>query len=172
MHFKRIAFVFLCALNVNATGAKIHVDRSLKEQLLNILNTSDSLHTALVMQNEKLVKSNIDNLRAVVNSALALSLQSGDENIRVHLVKTLRSMKGRLNDVRSVPNADPRKKYYLRESFQQIVQIARSYDLNHKYVIFFCAKDKERGVWLQKNTKAQNPFDPAGTLAKCGSVVR
>ncbi len=160
-----------------AVNTRIKVDESTAKSLGAILKGSENLHSNLVVEpakrDGKKVREDAIQLIQAVRSALKTARGKEPAENLIHLEKVLMSMEGRLQDYLSVPDGDSnRRLFFLRELFQYIIQIARQYDVNNSYNIFFCPKDKQKGIWLQKSTKAQNPFDVDGTLRNCGSLVK
>ncbi len=160
-----------------AINSRIKVDESTAKSLSAILKGSDSLHSNLVMEvakrDSKRVRDDAIQLIQAVRTALKIARGKEPAENLIHLEKILMSMEGRLQDFLSVPEQDTnRKLFYLREMFQLIIQIARQYDVHNGYNIFFCSKDKNKGIWIQKSSKAQNPFDVDGSLKNCGALVK
>jgi hypothetical protein len=160
-----------------AINTRIKVDESTAKSLSAILKGSDSLHSNLVVdvakRDHKKVREDAIQLIQAVRTALKTARGKEPAENLIHLEKILMSMEGRLQDFLSVPEQDSnRRLFFLREMYQLIIQIARQYDVNNSYNIFFCPKDKNKGIWIQKSTKAQNPFDVDGTLKNCGALVK
>jgi hypothetical protein len=151
---------------------KIKLSQPVAKSLLVILQGSDALHNALYAKDEKKVMENVMQLVKTVELTQVVSSKSENEETRVHLDKILTSTKNRLRDVQNTPSEKERRLSYLKEFFQQVIQITRLYDLSHSYNVFFCPKDKEKGVWIQKSNRAQNPYDPDGNLKACGVIMR
>lgn len=114
------------------------------------------------------VNDQIKTLIASLNKASDQSKLAGPS--KVALEKIIAAARARLQDAQSVSKNSKKRTEFISESVRQIIQIAQMYDLDHKYKIFFCSKDK--AIWLQSGAKAQNPFDGSGKLKTCGTVMR
>ncbi len=174
-------FVFFCSFGTGVVAASINsrikVDSLTAKSLLIILRGSESLHTNLVVEaakrDSKKIKTDASQLVQLVKVALKTAREKEPAENLIHLEKILISTEARLQDYLNVSDAEnERRLFYLREFFQQITQIARQYEVPHTYNIFFCPKDKQKGIWIQKSTKAQNPFDVDGSLKNCGAMVK
>jgi len=153
--------------------SKMKLSKPVASSLLVVLQGSDALHTSLFAKDEKKVQENILQLVKTLEITQAVSTRSENAETLVHLEKILTTTKNRLRDVQNIPLSEKERRLnYLREFFQQVIQITRLYDLTHGFNVFFCPKDKEKGVWIQKSSKAQNPFDPDGSLKSCGVNMR
>jgi len=163
-------FVFLMA-SVSLGASKIKVQPAVEQVLSVLLRGANSLHGALYKEDERRVKELIPQLSKAVDLALSLIHKNESQESRIHLEKLLETTKARLTDYQNFnENQSEKKQYYLREFYQQMTQIARSFDLDYKPKIFFCSKDR-RAVWVQTGRKAQNPFNPAGNLKSCGVIM-
>jgi hypothetical protein len=169
---------------------KIKVNQPLAGRLMTILVETEALHRSLVgnevevevkgkgktkKKEMKRVPSSIgvkDQIKVLIGSIDKASQHSKLAGPgRVALDKILLATKARLKDAQSVSGKNSKQRTeFLKESFRQINQIARMYELDHKYKIFFCSKD--RTEWIQSGSKAQHPFEPDGKLKSCGMVMR
>jgi len=173
-------FVFIFILGSIALAAnsnRIKIDASTASSLLIVLKGSESFHTNLVdtvtKKDTKKIKQDAAQLSQLVKVALRTAREKEPAENLMHLEKILLSADGRLQDFINVAEGETtRRLHYLREFFKQIIQIASKYAVPHNFNIFFCPKDKQKGVWIQKSTKAQNPFDSDGTLKNCGAIVK
>jgi hypothetical protein len=167
-----LLFLLLSPLAIGATP-RIQLSKPVSSSLLIVLQGSESLHAALFSKNEKKVSEDVQQLLKTVELTQNISSRSETAETLVHLGKILTTTKNRLRDVQNVSLAEKERRLsYLREFYQQIIQITRLYDVSHGYNVFFCPKDKEKAVWIQKSSKAQNPFDPDGNLKSCGVLMR
>lgn len=143
---------------------RIDVKPVLKTELNLVLAQADKLHSACVLQNDRVIdettKSFVNRLgKAEKHSTLAKVQQT-------HLVKILRAI--RKNLVSSLNQMGANKKEFIKEAFKDVVQLTRLYNLDN-YNVFFCSKDSS--LWLQKGAKAKNPIHPEKFL-ECGKIVR
>ncbi|MGE3975158.1 MAG: hypothetical protein AB7F59_11595 [Bdellovibrionales bacterium] len=172
-----LAFSFLSVVVMPPTllsaTPKMKLSQPVAGSLFVILKGSEALHSSLYGMDHKKAQENVMQLIKTVEIAQAVSSRSENAETLVHLDKILSSIKNRLRDVQNIPsNEKERRLSYLKEFFQQLIQLTRLYDISHSYNVFFCPKDKEKGVWLQRSSKAQNPFDPEGSLKACGVMMR
>jgi hypothetical protein len=189
---RKIIFFLFCAVVCFSSAVhaakpikKIKVNQPLAGRLMTILIETEALHRALVgtevevkgkgkKKEMKRVPSSIgtrDQIKVLISSIDKASQHSKLAGPgRVALDKILAATKGRLLDAQSAGKNAKQRTEYLKETFRQINQIARMYDLDHKYKIFFCSKD--RTEWIQSGAKAQHPFEPDGKLKNCGMVMR
>lgn len=176
---KLLKLVLICvvALLIGESGRcatpKMKLSQAVAKSLFVILQGSEALHSSLYSKDDKKVQETIMQLVKTLEITQALSVRSENAETLVHLEKILTTTKNRLRDVQNVSlNEKERRLNYLREFFQQVIQITRLYEVSHNFNVFFCPKDKEKGVWIQKSSKAQNPFDPDGSLKSCGVLMR
>ncbi len=176
-----LSFIFSFCLSRSVAAAainsRIKIDPNTAKSLQIILKGSESLHSNLVTETTKRDHKKIKEDAAQIIQLLKVAIKTAKEkepaeNL-IHLEKILMSTEGRLQDFLSVPEGDgQRRLFYLREFYQHIIQIARQYEVPNAYNIFFCPKDKQKGIWIQKSTKAQNPYDVDGPLRNCGALVK
>ena len=160
-----LGLVLLLPLTTSARNfGSIQVEGPLRSELNKVLKATVELHSACIEQNDQRIKSS---LSAVISSIDKAGRQASlAEDDRMLLLKMLDSARAQLQATRM--NQGDLKIEALKESFNQLVQIAQVFKLD-SYRIFFCPKDQS--VWIQESLKAKNPVNP-DKYADCGNRVR
>ena len=139
---------------------KIELKETLRVELNAVLKSASQLHQACFRRDETAIEATMKQLNRKINDAEAMSNMAPVK--KTHLLKMLSAARENLEQGRNQKGDDRQRS--LGETFRQLVQIVRVFDVK-KYRVFFCSKDKK--VWLQKSRKAQNPFHPV-KFKNCG----
>lgn len=146
------------------TYPRMPLNAQLKAELNAVLKTANDMHTAFFTKDEQKIEQTVERMLAQIDSANRKTVLAEDQ--RPHLQKMLDSTKNQMNALRN--SSGEERRLSLKGALEQLVLIARTYDLD-RYKIFFCPKD--RAVWLQTGSKAQNPVHP-DQYASCGKQVQ
>jgi hypothetical protein len=159
-----IVFLYPFTNWASKTYPRMPLNAQLKAELNNVLKAASEMHGAFFEQNEQKIEQSVEQVLVSIEQAnRKTSLAEGQ---RPHLQKMLDSTRNQMNSLRN--SSGPDRTESLKGAMEQLVLIARTYDLD-RYKIFFCPKD--RSVWLQKAVKAQNPIHPK-LYASCGKLVQ
>lgn len=147
-----------------AIGGELALSSQLRRELDLVLKAGDSLHKALVQQNEEQVELSLrDVLYQLDRSKTASYLAKPHE--RRHLMRILEAAREQFELTQTTFGEDRRMRF--ESGFNQIVNLLRIYRLDRAFTIFFCPKDKT--TWIQRGSKPQNPFHPES--GSCGMKV-
>ena len=145
---------------------RIRLAPKLQAQLIVLIDEGARLHEVATQGDRAALVKQVARLRRALTQTQQLSPMAKVH--RVHLDRTLGSLAAPLNRLRESP--DSTFKPLLQESFRQLLQIARSYEIPHKYNYFFCGIDKSS--WYQSGKAPRNPVNPTGRTAKCGTLMQ
>lgn len=164
----RLILGLLCfALTLSATPASagdLNLHPLVMRELNVLVRTSDTLHVAMVRDDEEFLEIAIRDLFLQTDRVWATSSRAKPHE-RYHLIKILDSLREHLEIAHSAYGEE--RKQSLLMIFRQLVNIVRIYKVNKSYGIYFC--DRDKSTWIQKGVKVQNPF---GVAAKtCGLKV-
>lgn len=167
MKYWSLVFILLMSLVFPAQsarrGQRIEVKGALKKQLNQVLKDTSLLQQARVSRNKVKVSSSIRQLLKSLRVAQHTSQTSIKH--RTHLFKMLSHAKANLEMAQM--NKEKEKSENLKIAFKQLVLVAKTYNVD-KYRIFFCSRDK--GIWLQKSWRPENPISP-DKFKNCGKLV-
>jgi hypothetical protein len=175
-------FIVLLVHSPIASGRpvkKMKVEQPLAGRLMAILVEAEALHRVLTAPAPSrkvavgVANTALDDQIKVLSSTLQKAIQFSKlaGTSRLALEKILKAALARLKDAQTISKKNRKRKIkFLSDGMLQIIQIAQMYDLDHKYKIFFCGKD--RAVWLQSSNKPVHPFDTDGKLKNCGMIMK
>lgn len=141
---------------------RIQVGEPLKTELNRILKSAVDFQKASTGVEPDKQKPSLAALVSDIDRAIAKSSRNRSEN-QIALLKILEAASAQFKIAQLSGDRGP-----LREGMSQVVQLHRVYELD-QYHVFFCSQD--RSVWLQSNTKAENPINP-DKYKNCGKTVR
>lgn len=163
-----LALLFIFSLSNQAfaksRAPKIELSPPVVTKLESILVKADELRQALVGKQDTLATARTRDLVRTLVEAIRTS--DPDKLNKQHLDRILNDTQKNLEQF-SVARGDDRKSN-LQNAFKQIVLIGQTYKVKDEYKFFFCNRD--RSVWLQKESKPQNPVNPESYL-NCGTRV-
>ncbi|MEZ4873646.1 MAG: hypothetical protein R2827_15675 [Bdellovibrionales bacterium] len=159
-----IPILFILIAEFAYSRPLIEVEGALQTELNNVLKAADELHLAFYEQDEPKIATKIKGLLQFINRAHSRTTLANDQ--QPHLEKMLEAARANLELTQMKNGADRQEP--LKDSFRQLVQIAKVYKLD-RYRIYFCPKDKS--VWLQKGGRPKNPIHPE-KFGQCGRIVR
>ncbi len=136
----------------------------LKIELNQVLKFASEFQKASYAQDERAFEASLSQLIGSIDRAWAKADLARDQ--KPHLTRILRSAKLQLQSSRN--QLGTKRSQSVKEAFAQIVQLIQIYKLD-SYRIFFCSKD--RAVWIQTDSRAQNPVSP-DRFASCGKLVQ
>lgn len=154
----------LIAVASTAKAGDLSLHPLVMRELNQLVKTSDTLHVALVREDEEFLEIAIRDLVLQTDRVWGTSAQAKPHE-RYHLIKILDSLREHLEIAHSAYGEERRQSLVM--VFRQLVNIVRIYRVNKTYGIYFCGRDKS--TWIQKGIKAQNPFG-VGTKS-CGIKV-
>jgi hypothetical protein len=125
----------------------------LTQELNMVLNASVNLHKSLVSQNEEQVDIHLRDIVWQLDRAKTASAYAKDHERR-HLLRILEAAREHFEMTQTSYGEERRAR--LVDAFNQLVNLVRIYRVDRAFSIFFCPKD--RTTWVQRTTKAQNPF--------------
>lgn len=165
-----VALIGLAVSTPTLVSAKsreeLNLPAPLRHQLEQVLKSGDSLRGSLVAQNEERAEIGIREVLKDLEHARA-STQSVKPHEREHLMKILNAAHSYFEMSQSAYGDDRRER--MQEGFNQLANLVRIYHVDKSYGIFFCPKD--RSTWVQRGTRAQNPFPHDGGREPCGLKV-
>lgn len=157
------AFIFVSfTARTPAHAGELVLHAELTKALNEVLHVSESLHRALVVQDEEKTEIAVRDILQQLEVARRYSVLAKYHE-RGHLLRIIESAKEHFELTQSMYGED--RKSRMEDGFNQLVNLIRIYRLKSDFGIFFCAKD--RSSWVQKGFRPQNPFRPE-TLRDCG----
>lgn len=156
--------------NSYARSRKIKLAKPLTSELNSVLLAANNMHKAFYKQDEwEAEKELIQTLKAIKKAKGTVSTSVkraiAKEHEGNHIVRYLEAARGHLEMV--LQTDGEKKQVELKNAFNQLAGIVRSFKVSKDYHIFFCSKD--RSTWIQKGWSAKNPFSPK---SKCGRAVQ
>ena len=130
-------------------------------ELNQVSEAADGLHKAMVAGDERQVELAIRDVIRQIDRVRTVAIYA-KQHERPHLLKIMEAGRNELEIAEL--SFDNERQSRLRQAFQQLVNIVRIYKVGRSYGIYFCDKDKTS--WVQKGTKALNPFSRA--FRSCG----
>ena len=150
----------------SAQAGELLLQVNLMDELNRTLQAYVGLHDAMWREQDEQTEIRIrDVIRQVERTRTFLSFAKPYE--RGHLKLILDAAHGRLERAQSAFGEE--RKGHLEEAVNDLVNVVRIYRVDRAYAIYFCARDKLS--WVQKASKAQNPFE-SGPLKDCGFRIR
>ncbi len=131
-----------------------------------ILQSSDSLHMALVTQNEDQIEISLRDVIVQIERTRRFT-NHAKEHERIHLLRILQAAQEQFE--LSIGENGAQKELHLQQGLNQIVNMARMYNTDPRYAIFFCEHDKT--TWIQKGSRAEDPFRSPASSKTCGIKV-
>lgn len=126
-----------------------------------VIRVSDTLHSALVATDDEQIEIAIRGVIHQIDRVRTVAILA-KQHERPHLLKILESGREQLEIAQTAYGEERRERF--QQAYNQLVNVARIYKIDKSYGIFFC--DKDKSSWVQRSSKAQNPFSAA--LRKCG----
>ena len=179
MRIDRIAFIFTVLLSSAAllsvapgaaaatTGPReLPLAAPLTNELNLVLKAGDGLHKSLVNHDEEQIEMGIRDMLWQLEKAQG-ALVHAKMHERGHLIRILEAAS---DDFEITQRAfGDERRLRLAAAYNQLVNLARIYQLDRSYSIFFCPKD--RTTWIQKGTAGLNPFSRESGKDHCGIRV-
>jgi hypothetical protein len=137
----------------------------LTRELNQLLRVSESLHKALVSQDEEKTEIAIRDILQQIDAVRYLSQHTELIKFfeRGHLLRILTT--ARENFELTIRTYGDERRGRVEDGFNQLVNLVRIYRLQSDFGIYFCERD--RTSWVQKGGRAQNPFRPE-SMRDCG----
>ncbi len=157
--------VWLFSPVAGASGRSIPLNGAVTVELNELLELTTELHDSLVEKDEDLIEVSLDRIMSQLARTKKLSFAVADHT-RSHLERILEAIRIQFEMFQATDGET--KRGHLKEAFYQLAHLRRIYDLDSKFRIVFCEKD--RASWVQVGWKAKNPVNPE-TLGSCGKVV-
>ena len=166
MALSKLVFYVVFILSIDSLAAikKQQLEAHLTKQIEAILDTSQLLHQSLTRNESDQVNMHLSYMERLVVLAKQTSYHSTTNTL--HLRHTLNSTQKAIEQASFYIQEAQRKKE-IKKIFSQLVLLAQMYQLNSRYPIYFC--DKDKSVWLQKSGKIRNPIHPL--YVYCGAIV-
>ncbi len=143
-------------------------DMSLHPTVMRELNftirSADFLHQALIKQDEEQLEIGIRDVIHQIDRVRTVAILA-KQHERHHLLRILEAGREYLESAQTAFGEERRTT--LQKAYNQMVNLVRIYKTDKLYGIFFC--DKDKGSWVQRGYKAQNPF--TATQRHCGVRV-
>lgn len=159
-----LAFSFLPAGSNARTFEKINLTDTVSRALNQVLLQASLLQDAFYRQSDQEIETYLRELVQTIDGARRIAK---NEKIHgLHLNRVLETALGHFSGLMRTVGEERTKG--LRLGYEQVVLIAQTYRLDN-YKIFYCGKNDT--IWLQKNSKVQNPFNPS-TYGTCGVPIR
>jgi hypothetical protein len=130
-------------------------------ELNQVIRVSDTLHSALVGGDEEQIEIAVRGVIHQIDRVRTVAILA-KQHERPHLLKILESGREYLEIAQTALGEERRLGF--QQAYNQVVNVARIYKIDKAYGIFFC--DKDKSSWVQRGSKAQNPFSAANR--KCG----
>ena len=143
---------------------RMKMDERLTQEIEVVLSLTAEFHKERVNKAEEEAQKTALNLAKKLVEVKSLSEKIHDVQ-SVHITQILDSAYVSLKNYNDNPKAADAIGG-LKDFFKEIVQITQVFDVK-KYKIFFCPLD--RALWLQKDSKAQNPINLK--FMNCGKPV-
>ncbi len=128
------------------------------------IRSADLLHQALIKQDEEQLEIGIRDVIHQIDRVRTVAILA-KQHERHHLLRILEAGREYLESAQTAFGDE--RKTTLQQAYNQMVNLVRIYKIDKLYGIFFC--DKDKGSWVQKGHKAQNPFTT--TARHCGVRV-
>jgi len=147
-------------------GELITLEPSLMTELNLVLKAGVTLHHSLIAQNDEQIDINLRDVIVELERAKSKSMIAKAHE-RSHLLRILDGAQEGFELSQSTVGEERTAR--LEGAFNQLVNLVRIYRVERGYEIFFCPKD--RSTWVQRGSKAQNPFQSGGSREPCGIKV-
>lgn len=144
-----------------AQGGDLVLHATVMRELNQVVRASDLLHTSLVSTDDEQIEIAVRGLIHQIDRVRTVAILA-KQHERPHLLKILESGREQLEVAQTAYGEERRLRF--RSAYNQLVNLVRIYKIDRAYGIFFC--DKDKSSWVQKGSKALNPFNAA--LRKCG----
>lgn len=136
------------------------------DELNLVLKVCDSLHKSLLAQNDEQIDVGLREV--IVQLVRAKSASTAVKpHERSHLLRILDAALEQFELTQGSIGDERRAR--LTEGFNQVVNLVRIYRLDGAYSIYFCPKDQT--TWVQRGSRAQNPFRNAASQETCAMRV-
>lgn len=171
-----LVVAFACVLAASGAGAvtkeRLSLDPAVLSELTAALNAGDALHNALAKQDDEQVDVALRDIElAIVKTKVAAGRLK--EYQRTHLVKLLDSTEEFVEVARNSSHSERRAR--LVDIFNNLANFVRIYNVDARFKIFFCGRD--RLTWVQTSARGQHPMpetlrDPASERADRDCAIR
>lgn len=155
---------FILSIDSLAAIKKQQLEAHLTRQIQAILDTSQLLHQSLIRNENDQVAIHLSHIERLVILAKRISYNSNTNTL--HLRHILNNVQKAIEQA-GLYIQEGQRKQEIKKIFSQLVLVAQTYQLDFRYPVYFC--DKDRSVWLQKSGQIRNPIHPHYTY--CGTIV-
>lgn len=156
-------FVFSNPLYASGIKQKISLGPEATSTLTQIYSDLEKLRSEMYKSNEVQVNSQL--------GILKLALEKGIEGTKKEAINGQhinRLLLATIDHISTAQNTQGEQRLKnLKDAFKQLVILYESYKIENNLKVYWCYID--RAVWLQKQGKIENPFEPK---TNCGRPTR
>jgi len=155
-----------------AVKERLALEPKVQAELTAVLVAGDTLHSALTKQDDEQVDLALRDMEHALNKSMAAT-GTLKEYQRTHLMKLLEATQEFVEVARNSSHMDRRAR--LVDIFNNLANFVRIYNVDARFKIFFCGRD--RLTWVQTSPRGQHPMpeslrDPASDRMDRDCAIR
>lgn len=163
--FQAAAFfvLILCitvAIAISAEARRIErlrLEPNTMAEISVLLSHGDDLHSALTKQEDEQIEVTLRDIQVSIARTMSASIRVKMHE-RAHLLKILESMAENVEIARNSGLTERRER--ISEVFNMMANVVRIYNVDARFKIFFCSRDKM--TWIQTKARGAYPFPEVG----------